>query len=74
MRNTNAKLLRRLTRAAAPFTAKPSEVRSIYRDIKRLYLSKPGPERPDLKRKLEEDALDIGMAKARELAAAQDQA
>jgi hypothetical protein len=58
MRNTQAKLLRRLTRRASPLSSTPKEIRIVYRGVKELYLSKPGPRREAFMRKLVTDAYE----------------
>lgn len=59
MRNTKAKLLRSLTRAASPMTAKPHEIRAVYRGIKAIYSATPRPKRAALTLKLAGDAREI---------------
>ena len=64
MRNTKAKLLRRLTRAAAPLEQTPADIRRVYRGVKAVYRSKPGPARATFTAKLAADSRELALASA----------
>lgn len=64
MNNRKAKLLRSLTRAAAPLEQSPADIRRVYRGMKGLYLSKPRSSRAAFTVKLRADARELAIAVA----------
>lgn len=59
MNATKSKLIRRLTKAAAPLTATPAETRKVYQGMKAMYLAQPTPARRAFAARMARDAREM---------------